>query len=89
MNKISICFFNDREVRAAWDENSAQWSFSVADVVGVLTESSNPRKYWSVLKNRLKSEHPELTTRCRQLKMTESDDPALEPESKENGIRTE
>jgi len=71
--KLSIRFFNDREVRAAWDEASAQWLFSATDIVGVLTESSNPRKYWSVLKNRLRKEHPELTTNCRQLKMTAAD----------------
>ena len=71
--KISIRFFNDREVRAVWDESSGQWLFSVADIVGVLTESVNPRKYWSVLKSRLKRTRPELTTTCSQLKMTASD----------------
>ena len=71
--KISIRFFNDREVRAAWDEASSQWLFSVSDVVAVLTDSTNPRKYWSVLKNRLKREHSELTTNCSQLKMTAAD----------------
>ena len=73
MSKISIRFFNDREVRAAWDDDSAQWLFSVSDIVGVLTESTDPRKYWSVLKSRLKQKHPELTTRCSQLKMTAAD----------------
>ena len=72
-NKISIRFFNDREVRAAWDDSANQWLFSVADIVGVLTESVNPRKYWSVLKSRLKKTKPELTTNCSQLKMTASD----------------
>ncbi len=72
-NKISIRFFNNREVRAVWDESSGQWLFSVADIVGVLTESANPRKYWSVLKSRLKRTRPELTTACSQLKMTASD----------------
>ena len=72
-NKISIRFFNDREVRAVWDESSGQWLFSVADIVGVLTESVNPRKYWSVLKSRLNRTRPELTTACSQLKMTASD----------------
>ena len=72
-NKISIRFFNDREVRAAWDDSANQWLFSVADIVGVLTESVNPRKYWSVLKSRLKKTNPELTTSCSQLKMTASD----------------
>ena len=52
--KVSIRFFNNREVRAAWDDSTNQWLFSIADIVGVLTESVNPRKYWSVLKNRLK-----------------------------------
>ena len=72
-NKISIRFFNDREVRAAWDDSANQWLFSVADIVGVLTESVNPRKYWSVLKSRLQKTNPELTTNCSQLKMTASD----------------
>lgn len=71
--KISIRFFNNREVRAAWDDLANQWLFSIADIVGVLTESANPRKYWSVLKNRLKKSNPELTTRCSQLKMTAPD----------------
>ena len=72
-NKISIRFFNEREVRAAWDDSANQWLFSVADIVCVLTESVNPRKYWSVLKSRLKKINPELTTNCSQLKMTASD----------------
>ena len=72
-NKISIRFFNDREVRTAWDDSANQWLFSVADIVGVLTESVNPRKYWSVLKSRLKKTNPELTTNCSHLKMTASD----------------
>ena len=64
--KNSIRFFNDREVRSAWDEASPQWLFSVSDAVGVLTES----KYWSVLKNHLKQDHSELTTICSQQIMT-------------------
>jgi len=52
--KVSIRFFNDKEVRAAWDEEGNRWLFSVVDVIAVLTESKNPRKYWSVLKTRLK-----------------------------------
>lgn len=71
--KISFRFFGDREVRAAWDEDAKQWLFSIADIVGAVTESVNPRKYWSVLKTRLKQSHPELTTKCSQLKMVSSD----------------
>ena len=59
---------------SSWqDDSTNQWLFSIADIVGVLTESVNPRKYWSVLKNRLKKSHPELTTNCRQQKMTAAD----------------
>ena len=72
-NKISFRFFNDKEVRAVWDETDNQWWFAVADIVGILTESTNPRKYWTVLKTRLKKEHSELTTNCSQLKMIASD----------------
>lgn len=72
-NKLSIRFYNDREVRAIWDEEKSQWWFSVLDIVGAITESPNPRKYWSVLKTRLKKSGNELTTRCSQLKLTAAD----------------
>jgi len=51
----------------------SQWWFSIVDIVAAVTESPNPRKYWSVLKTRLKKAGNELTTRCSQLKMTASD----------------
>ena len=54
MDKISIRFFNDREVRALWDDDASKWWFSVIDVIRILTESANARKYWSVMKTRLK-----------------------------------
>ena len=71
--KLSFRFYNDREIRAVWDDGTKQWLFSVADIVGAVTESTNPRKYWTVLKTRLKQSHPELTTKCSQLKMLSSD----------------
>ena len=71
--KTSIRFYNDREVRAVWDEENAQWWFSVVDIVAAITESPNPRKYWSVLKTRLKKAANELTTKCSQLKLTAAD----------------
>jgi len=71
--KTSIRFYNDREVRAVWDEENNKWWFSVVDIVAAITESPNPRKYWSVLKTRLKSVNNELTTHCSQLKLTASD----------------
>jgi len=73
MSKISIRFYKDHEVRAVWDENHSKWWFSVVDVVAAITESPNPRKYWSVLKSRLKQAGNELTTKCSQLKLTAAD----------------
>ena len=73
MTKISIRFYNDREVRAIWDEEKSKWWFSATDIVAAITESPNPRKYWSVLKTRLKKDYIELTTKCSQLKLTAAD----------------
>jgi len=64
-----IKLFEDKKVRTIWDEKAEEWYFSVVDVVAVLTESPNPRKYWSVLKTRLKTEGSQLATNCSQLKM--------------------
>lgn len=72
-NKKSIRFYKDHEVRAVWDEEGAKWWFSIVDIVGAITDSPNPRKYWSVLKTRLKKAGNELTTRCSQLKLTAAD----------------
>lgn len=65
----SVALFDNREIRTIWDENTEQWYFSIVDIIAVLTDSTNPRKYWSVLKNRLKKEGSEVTTNCSQLKM--------------------
>ena len=70
-NKIKV--FENKEVRTLWNAEEEEWYFSVVDVVEVLTDSANPRKYWSVLKTRLKSEGSELATICSQLKMQSSD----------------
>ena len=72
-NKKSIRFYKDHEVRAIWDEEKSLWWFSIVDIVGAITDSPSPRKYWSVLKTRLKKAGNELTTRCSQLKMTAAD----------------
>lgn len=72
-NKKSIRFYKDHEVRAVWDEERSSWWFSIVDICGAITDSPNPRKYWSVLKTRLKKSGNELTTRCSQLKMTAAD----------------
>ena len=72
-NKISFRFYKDYQVRAIWDEEASKWWFSVVDIVAAITESPNPRKYWSVLKTRLKKSNAELTTRCSQLKLLSTD----------------
>ena len=69
MEKNEIKLFNDKEIRMKWDEEIEDYYFSVIDVIEVLSESKNPRKYWSVLKSRLKSEGVELATICSQLKL--------------------
>ena len=69
INKI----FNNETIRTVWDKDDEKYYISVVDIVGVLSESENPRKYWSVLKTRLKKEGNELTTNCSQLKMTAAD----------------
>ncbi|MDR2014758.1 MAG: Bro-N domain-containing protein [Azoarcus sp.] len=73
MTDKKIKLFESREVRAEWDEDKEKWWFSVVDIVAVLTESDNPRKYWSVLKTRLKQEGSQLATNCSQLKLASAD----------------
>jgi hypothetical protein len=74
MTKLNaIQLFEDKKVRTVWDSEQEKWFISIIDVIEVLTESPNARKYWSVLKLRLKREGSELTTNCSQLKMQSSD----------------
>ncbi len=70
-NEIKI--FEDKKVRTLWEAEQEKWYFSIVDVVAVLTDSQNPRKYWSVLKTRLKAEGSQLATNCSQLKMQSAD----------------
>jgi hypothetical protein len=69
----TIKLFETKQVRSSWDQDKEAWFFSIVDVVAVLTDSPNPRTYWSVLKNRLKKEGSELATNCSQLKMRSAD----------------
>ncbi len=69
VQSTSIKLFQDRNIRTIWDEEQEKWYFSIIDVIAVLTDSDNPRKYWSVLKTRLKREGSQLATNCSQLKM--------------------
>lgn len=72
-NEIKI--FENKEVRSIWDIEKEEWYFSVIDVVGVLTESSNPRRYWSDLKQKIKDEEGgiEVYEKIVQLKMKAQD----------------
>ena len=65
--------FEGKEIRSIWDSEKEEYYFSVVDVISALTDSLEPRKYWSVLKNRLKKEGSEVTTNCSQLKMLAPD----------------
>ena len=67
--KQEIQIFEDKTVRTIWNDTEEEWYFSVIDVVGVLTESPDPKRYWSVLKTRLKQEGIEPTTICSTLKL--------------------
>jgi hypothetical protein len=69
----AIKIFEDKIVRTLWDEEQEKWYFSIVDVIEILTESPNARKYWSVLKTRLKAEGSQLATNCSQLKMQSAD----------------
>lgn len=69
----AIKVFEEKKVRTVWDSEREEWYFSIVDVVAVLTDSDNPRKYWSVLKTRLKKEGSETATNCSQLKLPAED----------------
>ena len=69
----AIKIFEDKKVRTIWDEEQEKWYFSIVDVIEILTESPNARKYWSVLKTRLKAEGSQLATNCSQLKLQAAD----------------
>ena len=70
-NKIQL--FEEKKVRAIWDDEAEKWYFSIVDVIAVLTESPNPQTYWRVLKKRLKDEGNETVTNCNALKMPAPD----------------
>ena len=76
MNKVSIRFYNDREVRAIWDEEKGQWYFSVLDVIGAINEQDDytkTRNYWKYLKTKLKNEGSDLVSVTHQLKLLAPD----------------
>lgn len=76
MSKISIRFFNDREVRAVWDEENSKWWFNVVDIVSILNEQPDYIKshnYWRWLKRKLKSENNELVSVTHSFKFIAPD----------------
>ena len=73
MSRKSIHFYNDREVRAVWDEDKSQWFFSIVDIVAAITGSPRPRVYWGTVKNRQKEEYSQLYSKCIQLKLSSAD----------------
>lgn len=73
-NMENIQLFEDSIIRTAWDEEKEEWYFSIIDVIAVLTEVENPRRYWSDLKRKLKSEGAiQLYGNIVQLKMKAND----------------
>ncbi len=73
MENEKLQLFEDQKIRTAWDEEKEEWYFSIVDVVSVLTESADGRKYWNKLKQRMIKEGNELVTNCHQLKLIASD----------------
>src|SRR3989344_4203226 len=67
----ALVVFEGKNIRRIW--HNGQWYFSVVDIVGVLTDSADPRNYWKVLKHRLLEEGSEVVTNCNQLKLPSSD----------------
>ena len=71
--ETAIKLFESRQVRTAWNEDTEEWYFSVVDVVGALTDSENPRRYWSDLKIKLQKEGSQLYADIVQLKLPAPD----------------
>ena len=72
-HKEAIKIFQEKKVRTIWDSEQEKWYFSIVDVISVLTDSADGRKYWNKLKQRLKEEGNETVTNCHQLKMRAAD----------------
>ena len=71
MNELKL--FESQDIRSVWNPDEEQWYYSVIDVIAALTDSSDPRNYWKVLKSRLKKEGNETVTNCNRLKLQAAD----------------
>lgn len=69
----ALKLFEDKKVRTVWDDEQEKWYFSIIDVIAILTDSPDPKRYWSVLKSRIKKEGHEPTTICSTLKLRAAD----------------
>lgn len=72
----NLTVFEEHNIRRIYDKNTETWFFSIIDIVQVLTQQADyqtARKYWSVLKTRLKKEGIQLTTKCSRLKLQAAD----------------
>ena len=72
-NQFAIQLFEQQQVRIVWDAEVEKYYFSIVDVVQILTDSADGRKYWNKLKQRLKAEGNESVTNCHQLKLPAAD----------------
>ena len=73
VNMGNIKIFENKKVRSHYDSEKEIWFFSIVDIVGILTESPRPRKYWNALKTKLKNEGSELSQSLGQLKLESED----------------
>ena len=75
-DKISIRFYNNRPVRAVWDDENSKWWFSVLDIIAIFNaqdDYAKTRNYWKYLKTKLKKEAPQLVSDTNQLKIKAPD----------------
>ncbi len=75
-DKISIRFYNNRAVRAVWDEENSKWWFSVLDIIAIFNDEddySKTRNYWKYLKTKLKKQNHQLVSATNQLKIKAPD----------------
>ena len=85
MVKHSIRYFNNKPVRAIWDDENSLWRYSATDFISILTNPKSPRRYW----NNIKVRNPELSFYIRQLKLYANDGKKyLSDVINEEGVRT-
>ncbi|MCL1905370.1 MAG: Fic family protein, partial [Methanomassiliicoccaceae archaeon] len=73
VSKISIRFFDDKEVRAVWDEGDNKWFFNAADICAALTDSKDPSAYWRWLKRKLTKENSQTVSDTHAFKFLAPD----------------